>query len=710
MAEKPRTEQTLAQLSSILELLKGPSDEQRFAGLLLLTKSSFTLDDKVVLRTVFDAIGAAFFQRLLRSASAYQSLALNILPTFLVDDSVAVQLQTLLQDVLELMDQECSQTTFDAANFDNLLNCLQALVRCADVHHLLSNPTLEILVKSWAKLLETYPVMASKLMSLMDFILKQCKTYQPRTPLVAANFEKTLLAPLSPVFAKVQTLVKFDLLPILSRALQVLSNWTSEKQQGVMSNASWPLLIRQGLHDILQSKLDPSRRDLALFLVDEMLKYCGPGWATEKYDLQEPLPTVEGVERGTFIVVLVNLVRVDLRVKLEQIAHDLASTISTTAQKSSEPMVGVLFDILERATQTLCIESERLVEDSEGIVQNNVRLISSSDLLLLRDGFVSTMQTLCEFLTIARDSGILTHPVVMASVRLLSVWVAEDTETITSSIYNLIPYILEVCDASHHSNPALEPLEFVLPALAQFTTDFNTRETLVSASSHVHVLSYLMRQIQRFISPFSSHSTQVSDRGSSPPVQEVKDFVNQQSIKLSIEILLCICASDGNICNNATFLNAVPTIARCLFLVSAATMPSEEQVTFVNESVQFFFSCLIALAALILAHNDAPIFKDDLTSNHFWKLVLGYVAYGIDYQSSRASPDFLASQAEIWQTTVCELACCLDQGGFVASTLKETFNSDSPLSQFKNAAPASAFGHPIPEDVMSCLHQVLLVN
>lgn len=82
-------------LQDCLKLLKGEQDEQRLAGLLLVTKSCKS-DDLVSLRAIYDAVGPHFLDRLLRTGlgkgvvssgsgenrDAYLQLSVSVLSAF----------------------------------------------------------------------------------------------------------------------------------------------------------------------------------------------------------------------------------------------------------------------------------------------------------------------------------------------------------------------------------------------------------------------------------------------------------------------------------------------------------------------------------------------------------------------------------------------------------------------------------------------------
>lgn len=64
-------------LDDCLKLLKGERDEQRLAGLLLVTKFCKN-DDLVSLKKVYEAVGTHFLDRLLRTGKTESRLTFNI--------------------------------------------------------------------------------------------------------------------------------------------------------------------------------------------------------------------------------------------------------------------------------------------------------------------------------------------------------------------------------------------------------------------------------------------------------------------------------------------------------------------------------------------------------------------------------------------------------------------------------------------------------
>lgn len=68
--ETMQEQQQLPDLNDCLKLLKGERDEQRLAGLLLVTKFCKG-DDFASLRRVYDAVGMNFLDRLLRTGTLF---------------------------------------------------------------------------------------------------------------------------------------------------------------------------------------------------------------------------------------------------------------------------------------------------------------------------------------------------------------------------------------------------------------------------------------------------------------------------------------------------------------------------------------------------------------------------------------------------------------------------------------------------------------
>ena len=77
----------MSKVESCLQLLRSAKDEEKFAGLLLVTRV-FARSDSAALVSVLGAVDARFLARLLRhptdTGAAYRTVALNILSAMLV--------------------------------------------------------------------------------------------------------------------------------------------------------------------------------------------------------------------------------------------------------------------------------------------------------------------------------------------------------------------------------------------------------------------------------------------------------------------------------------------------------------------------------------------------------------------------------------------------------------------------------------------------
>ncbi|XP_019150179.1 PREDICTED: neurochondrin-like [Ipomoea nil] len=108
-------------LNDCLKLLRGERDEQRLAGLLLVTKFC-SKDDHGAIQKVYDAVGAQFLHRLLRTGmgkgeadggrkenrDAYLQLSITVLSAFCRVPEIAASedVVTKIPLILEVMSQE----------------------------------------------------------------------------------------------------------------------------------------------------------------------------------------------------------------------------------------------------------------------------------------------------------------------------------------------------------------------------------------------------------------------------------------------------------------------------------------------------------------------------------------------------------------------------------------------------------------------------
>lgn len=63
------------------------------------------------------------------------------------------------------------------------------------------------------------------------------------------------------------------------------------------------------------------------------------------------------------------------------------------------------------------------------------------------------------------------QPILLALVRVLGAWLAEDSLTLAAEVYQLLPYLLELCTFSTPQEEDADLLKFLLPGLCHLTAD-----------------------------------------------------------------------------------------------------------------------------------------------------------------------------------------------------------------------------------------------
>lgn len=73
------------------------------------------------------------------------------------------------------------------------------------------------------------------------------------------------------------------------------------------------------------------------------------------------------------------------------------------------------------------------------------------------------------------------YPIVTASVRVLGAWLAEDSLTLAAEVYNLLPFLMQLCTALPVVEEDGDLLKFLLPGLCHMTADDKARPVLIGA-------------------------------------------------------------------------------------------------------------------------------------------------------------------------------------------------------------------------------------
>lgn len=134
--------------------------------------------------------------------------------------------------------------------------------------------------------------------------------------------------------------------------------------------------------------------------------------------------------------------------------------------------------------------------------------------MVLTEAFTSV---LC-LLRIASESGISArtktffqdYPIIMASIRVLGAWLAEETLAVATEVYNLLPFLLDLCFISipleegrgeEEEEEDKDILKFLLPGLCHMAADDKARCELLKNNFQKVMASYM-----HLLWPLSEHS------------------------------------------------------------------------------------------------------------------------------------------------------------------------------------------------------------
>lgn len=344
--------------------MKCQSDEEKFVGLLMVTKltneNGFQELTPENLQLIFDAIGAKFIKRMLKTRSEQEALlsqlSLSLLSTFISRNEIARQFVDCVSRLCELLNSESLHQTRDA------LSCLCAIFEnCADSDHINSVVVMECVLSAENLLNSKVCISKDEGMSQND---EKCDQ-SDESPQITLNGKVALettddreikthcvqliLAMLSHIATKCfcqlglpvlnwrklisiavnfvisnQSSHKFEAMELLSTILFQAVDFNIQAcdiefeidQNGDEQLISWVFHIRDCLEGVLKSRLTEHLRDTALTLLCTMFQVFGVDWVIfpsqniETKSLQE--------KECQFLHLCLELFKIELRLLLDQ--------------------------------------------------------------------------------------------------------------------------------------------------------------------------------------------------------------------------------------------------------------------------------------------------------------------------------------------------------------------------------------------------------
>ncbi|XP_062513871.1 neurochondrin-like [Corticium candelabrum] len=464
-------------------LRKARSDNEIFACLLVITRLvQANQVDGETRRRIFDAVGFDFLNRLIAtsvvpegcSEHIFSSLALTLLACFATDKELAAdpQMLTKIPFFCEVIGSGVGSSKGEVLSMAaDALHCLTAISLIPVVRQQLIN-------RATAAVLVQQAVIGCDAAS--DIILRLACSERKMLYSGCSDQVAWFVQHLSRLFKTDQGLTKFavckKLIVLISPEIQ-----TSWQELG-----NWQKDIWLGLNDILCSKITPQYCQDALGLARNVVEVVGMKWV------------LAGVQDSSsvhsdFILLLLHRIVVETKMCLDR------ETVKEVLE--SEVLVSNCFYLLEHYIHLLVTEGEDSLLSQ--LVSRLHRTIEDA----IKD-VISFLTTVAMSET-SEKALFLQHGVVHASVRVLCVWMAEETASL-KDIANLVPFLVGLGQQSlitlmKESQASSEDVfagndvtRFLLPAVCHLSSEDDTRHTLIASGCHLLLIDYFVWKIDLF--------------------------------------------------------------------------------------------------------------------------------------------------------------------------------------------------------------------
>lgn len=478
-------------LERCLEVLRAAkNDSEQFAALLLVTKCARAqeLDDGTRHR-IFDAVGFSFPNRLLFTKTTpdgchdylFRSLGLTLLACFCTDPSLASHPQVInkIPILNETLNISCLEDFNDLNSMvEDAYQCLVGILASPEgAKQLVSGGTISSLCEAYIKQSHGWTnalrILTALLTSLPDKCWKKNR-----------NELQCLLVKLSEDFDNEGDSHKFYLAEILPVFLPPLP---------LLIETSWGTNclkhLSRGLLKILSSKLSISQRDPAFKLAACLSNIYGSSW----------IMIDSRGEKAKFLSLLVNLACVEVRMALED----------PMPQDSRQATATACYALVEMGIQE-CTKEERHPVLSE---EQKVQLIQ-----VMQEAFAAVMYYLQQ---VGWER--MEDPFVLASVRLLGAWLAEETSCFRQEVIQLLPFLVHymrtwfqrgvTCRKQLKEAPQMallssswgavwpaDAIRFLLPALCHLSAEEAPRKILISEGVPALLCEYYQEKWEMFSS------------------------------------------------------------------------------------------------------------------------------------------------------------------------------------------------------------------
>eukprot|EP00026_Physarum_polycephalum_P004179 Phypoly_transcript_04196.p1 GENE.Phypoly_transcript_04196~~Phypoly_transcript_04196.p1 ORF type:complete len:626 (+),score=80.37 Phypoly_transcript_04196:108-1985(+) len=427
------------QVEQCIGLLHGPSDEQRFVGLLLATKV-IQPDDKENISKIYNAMGTKFLNKLLRSdkeEGLYKSLALNVLSTFcrnmpeIIDDPFFVE---RLPTVLDLI-----HTSNDETLIADGWACVEGVLMSP-------KGIIKILKENYTTFIANFivdPGNDTKLHKMLQIIMQMVSIF-PSLPVNIYVEAYPITMKLAKEFWRRKDLMKFELLNTIIALVSTFGSHPIPNQP----MPEWAVEVRAGVLEILSSKVTSKQRDPAIILSGLVLDLVGKEW---------PLGN------NKFVELLLQVIKIEFRLSLEE----------DEILEPKFPLFTICFRILENYIQFLgkgewsSLPSEILSRVGEAFVD-----IFRDVLFLIRNHSNLTF-------------GTSFYQLEESAVRVVGHWLVSETEALRKDVEDSLPSIFPYLEKN------MSLLETWISVFPSLTTDETMQEVFVQQGGVQILVTYI---------------------------------------------------------------------------------------------------------------------------------------------------------------------------------------------------------------------------
>ncbi|XP_074343307.1 uncharacterized protein LOC141682514 [Apium graveolens] len=480
-------------LTDCLNLLKADRDEQKLAGLLLVTKF-INNDDVTSISSIYDAVGDVFLTRLLNTGlgkgklvksgldnrDAYLQLAVTLLASFCRVPVIAASNEMLskLNLIFEVLSRNLCLCVEECCEFMLLVvsgNCdgVRVFVESGGINLLASrietfnddSRVIEIVIRLVELVVSGYDV---------EVLFSK---YADEMAVIVGSVGRQ--------FAVLHSNVKFEALHLLSAILGNKYGGPVCDALRVRKSDVWSDYVRVGVVAILQNRVAPVEKLHALIVAEAVVGIVGKEWFFGRMNL----PGVEGavVPGDRCVLLVLESSRIEIAVLLNDLAY-----LKFEASTSSSSVVA---DVVSKE-RNLCVAFslvESIVKMIASVAEDEGDVISESTFIKIINGLNETTGVILEYIQDAKVHGQRKGDDLLASVRVIGSYLAETPNACKEKVTALLDFMLSI-EGEDEQGP-FQAICFLLPLLCQITMEVNGCLVVASSGSHKAVVRCLIKLI-----------------------------------------------------------------------------------------------------------------------------------------------------------------------------------------------------------------------